>query len=121
VQPSCLYIADDDGLDSIDTVHADNLGVLHYCHLGAFCLLSATHATQARRHDSRVPTSQNQEYALTVPHGFHGCIEYGSFVARENDIDRRAPPHPTPLKLGRLAAVSPTIAVRSRETLERSG
>lgn len=57
MQMSGACVADDHRLDSIDTVHTDNLGVRYHRHLGVIRTLSAKHATKSRRH-SRVAISQ---------------------------------------------------------------
>jgi hypothetical protein len=79
-------VTDDDGLDAIDTVDADDFCVGHHRHL---TIRGSAEASQAG-HRSRIVGTQHDEHALATPHGIHGRGHGGSRVAGHDEVDGRA-------------------------------
>jgi hypothetical protein len=101
----------------MDSVHADDFCVRHHRQL---ILRGSAQASQAW-HSSRTGRTQDNEHTLAAPHSINGRTDCCCLAAGHNEID--GPHRITPEKFNRgpRAAVSSTIVIEGRETIERSG
>jgi hypothetical protein len=116
-QAARSHVTDDDGLHTVDSVHADDFCVRHH---GQPSLRGSAQASQAW-HCARTGRAQDNEHTLAAPESIHGRSDSGALIADRNEIDGLHRIAPGEYNRGPRAAVSSTIAIAGREAIERSG
>src|ERR1051326_926203 len=87
-QVSRPRVTNDDRLDAIESVNADDLGLRHYCKPTAVRVRGSAEASAKALRRSRAARTQHHQHALTAMDGVDSRNQCGSAVTAHNEIDR---------------------------------
>jgi len=80
-------VTDDDRLDPIDSVHANNFGVGHYCKLTAVAVRRWAEASTITLHRFRSAGAQHEQHAQPALYSLKSRAECACIVTGHDEID----------------------------------
>ena len=86
-QPSRARVADHDCLHTIDSVHADDVGVRHHRKLTTVCVRGPAETSANALHRSRIAGTQHDEHTAAAPHGVDSRGDRGSAATGHDEVD----------------------------------